>query len=328
MIAQLDKIYIQIRPSRILPRLLSYFFFEGRPLTTLGRWFNPITFASLKLASHSKIIPQSDNPVFIIGTGRGGTTVLGTILSIHPEIGFFNEPKAIWYLLNHQDDILGNYTDKPGKYLFDKNDASEKISKKIKSIHSAFLRLTGNSVILDKYPEMIFRTEYVSNLFNNPRYIFLHRNPLDTISSTALWSKTNGNENQDWWGVSKIKWKIIVEQLVPLDSELKKFQDEISLIKSQEDMACVEWICTMNKAIEEKTKKPDSFFMISYEDIIESPESKISEICDFIGVKKDKKTLEYSLKTLRQNNKEYKPNLSSFLIEPLKSTSYKLGYIL
>ncbi len=51
MIAQLNKEYILAKPSKVLPRLLSYFFYEGRPATTKGRWFNPVTFLFLRAAS-------------------------------------------------------------------------------------------------------------------------------------------------------------------------------------------------------------------------------------------------------------------------------------
>ena len=46
MVAQLDKEYVELSKERALKRFLSYLFFEGRPHTTKGQWFNPVVSVS------------------------------------------------------------------------------------------------------------------------------------------------------------------------------------------------------------------------------------------------------------------------------------------
>ena len=184
MIAQLDKKYIFTRPSKVYSRLLSYFFYEGRPATTKGRWFNPITFYFLKQSSTANLNPASEKPVFITGTGRSGSTLLGKVLSMHPEVGFLNEPKALWFVANPNDDIVGSYSSAKANYLMNQSHVTISIADKVKSMYSTFLEKTGTRYIVDKYPEMIFRVEFLNALFKNPKYIFLHRDPWETIAST------------------------------------------------------------------------------------------------------------------------------------------------
>ena len=117
MIAQLDNLFIRLSKKKTFTRIISYLFYEGRPLTTKGRWINPLVFFWYKI---QKILPFSkkvSKPIFIIGTGRSGTTVLGLTLGIHEDVGFLNEPKALWSYLYPKDDIIGSYKKLPGEYF-------------------------------------------------------------------------------------------------------------------------------------------------------------------------------------------------------------------
>ena len=126
MIAQLDKAYISLRKRKVWSRLWAYFGFEGRPLTTKGRWINTLVFGFFNVLQLLPRLKRVEQPIFIIGTGRSGTTILGKILSIHKDVGYLNEPKAIWHFAYKNEDINGNYTRKSAKYRFRKEDVNYK----------------------------------------------------------------------------------------------------------------------------------------------------------------------------------------------------------
>ena len=107
MVAQLDRLYVSTRPTKAYSRLVSYLLFEGRPLTTKGQWINPLVAAHFGLEKRLPQFRQVKQPVFILGTGRSGTTILGLILSLHRDVGFLNEPKALWHSVNPADDLIG-----------------------------------------------------------------------------------------------------------------------------------------------------------------------------------------------------------------------------
>ena len=116
MIAQLTPLYIKTRPAKLFSRLVSYALFEGRPLTTKGRWINPLVFSLLAMEKKLPQMRKVVKPIFIIGSGRSGSTILGTLLSMHRDIGFLNEPKAIWHTLYPYEDVIGNYTGMKASY--------------------------------------------------------------------------------------------------------------------------------------------------------------------------------------------------------------------
>src|SRR5690606_40375856 len=49
---------------------------EGRPLTTRGRWINPLVFGLYRMAQRLPLGRPVREPAFILGMGRSGTTIL------------------------------------------------------------------------------------------------------------------------------------------------------------------------------------------------------------------------------------------------------------
>lgn len=328
MIAQLNKDYISAKPYKVFPRLLSYFFYEGRPATTKGRWFNPVTFMSLRSASNSKQIPASESPIFITGTGRSGSTILGLVLSMHHDAGFLNEPKALWYHVNHNDDLIGSYSNGPANYIMNASNANQKIACSVKSIYSSYLKISGSARIVDKFPEMIFRIDYLNQLFENPKYIFLYRNAMETIASTAMWSNTHRDEqkHEDWWGVNNRKWNLLVEQVVPNDDYLSHLKDTIAAFTNQADKAAVEWIVTMNQGLKMAVAYPDRVLPLNYEDLCVKKEEVLKKICDFTGLSPDGDFFKFGNRIIRESNVINHIKLHPALLEPIAQLSAKLGY--
>ncbi len=328
MIAQLNKDYIFTKPAKVIPRLLSYFLYEGRPATTKGRWFNPVTFMSIRNASSTKHISECEQPIFITGTGRSGSTVLGLVLSMHPDVGFLNEPKALWYFVNPADDLIGSYSSEAAKYIMSAADANLSLASKVKSIYSSYLNRSNSKRIVDKFPEMIFRIEYLNQIFKNPKYIFLYRNPWDTISSTALWSEnhTDAVNHEDWWGVENRKWNLILEQVVVNDPHLSKIYNTVASLTKQTDKAAVEWIVTMNYGIKMMQEFPELILPIKYEDLANDSEKSLRAICKFTSMNENDDFLKFGKKILKSTTKNRPVQIHPQLANAIEELSEKLGY--
>ena len=75
-------------------------------------------------------------PIFIIGCGRSGTTILGKTLSKHPDIKYLNERRDLWHRAYPEFDIWNKNIQNPKLYA-DKKDA---ISKKNNLLRHLFFR--------------------------------------------------------------------------------------------------------------------------------------------------------------------------------------------
>lgn len=298
MVAQIDKAYVKTSKSRTIVRLLSYVLFEGRPLTTKGRWINYPLKMFYRLILMLPKLSRDFKPAFVIGTGRSGTTILGVVLSMHKEIGFLNEPKLPWALVNQKDDLIGSYLPEPGKYRLSEIDVISNQSQLIEKIYSFYSFLTRSSVVLDKYPEMTFRYQYVKKLLPDSKFIFLYRNGWDTCASINHWSERLGitveGNSHDWWGLNDRKWYLLVRDLVDGDDEIGKHSEKIKLISCHKTRAAIEWLLTMKEGIKLAEKFPERVIKIKYEDLTVDTKNVMLDIFNYLNLHQDMRAIEYA----------------------------------
>ena len=331
MIGQINPNYIKTRPMKVFPRFISYAFFEGRPATTKGRWINPLVFSILRTVSTSKNrYKPIEKPIFILGTGRSGTTILGIVLSMHKEIGYLNEPKAIWHVIHPHEDIIGNYSQADAKYRLRAKDATDEMRQRATQIFGAYLTATRSKRLVDKYPELIFRVDFVRTLFPDARFIFLVRNGWDTCQSIAAWSKRLGvqvnGEKHDWWGVNDRKWRLIAEQLVETEPVFSKIAGEIKQCERHLDRAAIEWIVTMQEGFRLLQALPDCIHLVRFEDLTAEPDETLAELCDFCELPTDDTFREYARQTLHPVPAREPFDLHRKIVPIFHDTMAKLRY--
>jgi hypothetical protein len=330
MIAQLNSNYIRLSYYNTIKRLIGYVLFEGRPVTTKGQWINPFIFALFHLIKNLPQLKRVKNPVFIVGTGRSGTTVLGTIMSIHNQVGFLNEPKALWHSIIPKEDVIGSYSQNDGFFRLCAKDASESVRISAHQIYGAYLLMTRSKRIVDKYPELIFRVSFIKEIFPDAKFIFIVRNGWDTCYSIKKWSENNrvegARETHDWWGVNRRKWKLLNKQIVGKEDDFKEIAHKVAGFRDHINMAMVEWIVTMREGLQQMKNNADSFLLVKYEDLTLKPRKTLQEILKFCHLPNDNKMFQYADKIIKL--KKPHPHLEiDPLIHPLvNKISHELGY--
>lgn len=301
MFAQVNKKYIQTRPKRLWPRLLSYFLFEGRPLTTKGRWLNPFIFGLAYIFRSFPALRRVKAPVFILGTGRSGTTILGIVLSMHKDVGFLNEPKAVWAGIRSDEDLIGNYNRNQARYRLYETDASAADRQGAERVFGAYLRLGLVTRLVEKYPEMIFRTAYLRAIFPDAQFLFLSRSGVATCGSIRDWSKRYGmgasGERHDWWGANDRKWHLLVEQIVPEHPDLMEHVEKMAAL-DHEGRAAVEWIVTMREGMDLMETDFPHTLHVPYEALCADPKKWARRLEGFLGLEPDKTFQLFAAETL------------------------------
>jgi hypothetical protein len=332
VIAQLDRTFLRVAPGRAASRLVGYTFFEGRPVTTAGRWWNPAVFGNLRLAAGGKG-RQVDRPVFIVGMGRSGTTLLGRILAAHRDVGFLNEPKAMWHVIRDDEDIIGSYAPAhTGRLYLGAEDASEKASRRAHAVFAWYLRASHSGRLVDKYPELIFRHEFVREIFPDARFLVAVRSPWSTLKSVVGWSKSKATDDADWWGLRDQKWDILWTQgVLQRDSN----SDLVTLDLAEEldhyIRAAVEWIVTMREAILLAAADPLAY-VIQYDELVVSPRELIGETLRFCELPASSRTEAYAESIVApQQNKDDRDisysRLPDVLANAIDETWSQLGAI-
>ena len=330
MVAQIDSLYLTTRPSKVIPRLLSYGLFEGRPVTTKGQWINPLVFSFFNLAKCLPQLKKVEKPIFIIGTGRSGTTILGVVLSTHQDVGFLNEPKALWHKIYPQEDLVGSYSRGIANYRLQDIDVTDEAYQTAHRLFGTYLSAVRSPRVVDKYPEQIFRIPFIRKIFPDAKFVFLVRNGWDTCQSITKWSQRLGtqveDEIHDWWGVNDRKWHLLVEQLVSKDSELKTFTSTIKTFTNHTDRSAVEWILTMQEGLHWLQELPDSVYRVSYEDLVTNTRITLENILNFCELPSDQKMFNYAYQTLKPVPRKPSLSLNHLILPAFEATMNTLGY--
>lgn len=300
MPGQLDATFVRMAPGRTVSRLIGYSLFEGRPLTTRGRWWNPVVFGHLRLAM-ARPRQRVERPVFIVGMGRSGTTLLGQVLAAHPLVGFLNEPKAMWHLIRSDEDIIGSYATQPGRLYLDAGDADEEVVRRAHTLFSWYLRASRSQRVVDKYPELVFRHRFVRAIFPDARFLIAVRSPASVLPSVAAWSASHAVDGADWWGSRDQKWRVLWREAVterPGNADIAALGLEGT--SDHRVRAAVEWLTAAREALELAESDPNASF-VRYEDLVRDPRGTVRDVLDDCGLPASARTEAYAEAVVRSS---------------------------
>lgn len=143
------------------------------------RCFSPEWVRSWSPASNS----EYQNPVFIIGFPRSGTTLLEQILGGHPQIQTLEEKPAVSVVENLAASLEGGYPN--GLARLD-SDGIERLRSAYFHTVDKYLSRRPGSVLVDKFPLNIIRCGVIHRIFPKARFILALRHPYDVCLSAFM----------------------------------------------------------------------------------------------------------------------------------------------
>ncbi len=137
----------------------------------------------INLQPKSEEIDNFEDPVFLIGFPRSGTTLLDTILRTHKSIKVIEEKSLV--------DELINYLNKnTGGDILKLTTIEENFIKKLRNFYferrKAFVSYENNKIFIDKMPLNIFYIPELKKIFPNSKFIMAKRNPCDVVLSCFM----------------------------------------------------------------------------------------------------------------------------------------------
>ena len=208
-------------------------------------------------------------------------------------------------------------------------DASVSLIKKAHQIYGNYLRYSLSSRVVDKYPELVYRTKFVSAIFPDARFLFLYRNGYDTCHSIRFWSERLGVESRDelhdWWGKGNRKWHLLCNQIVANDDALYSNIQKISQYSNHEHRAAVEWIVTMKEGIALMKSNPTHVMGVKYEDYVDCRDVR-QNVLDFCELGQSSQYESYCKNTLRPPKVKEKIDLPIEIQDEFNRVMRELGY--
>ena len=232
--------------------------------------------------------------IFVVGSSRSGTTMMGRALNNHKDIFTFKEIHFLGWLCSKND--INNFIDKQDAiFLLSKlfaiqkdgiflkknpkqfNKKSEAILSdvaKLKSIevYERFLQTITNengcSITCEQTPKNIFYIQELLSHFPNAKIIHMVRDSRDVLLS------------------QKNKWKrgFLGASKIPLKEAIRSYMNYHPITSAK----------FWNSAVLHGNKMEENprVIKIKFEELLQNPQEKIMELCNFIEIEFDKKMLE------------------------------------
>ncbi|MDE2196932.1 MAG: sulfotransferase [Gammaproteobacteria bacterium] len=233
----------KVRESWSLPVAASHAYAEL--LNTLDARF------TREWVTHWSDVPVADaqqDPVFIVGFPRSGTTLLDTMLAAHPQLALLEEPPTVQAVLERLHTWPGGYPDALATLMPAQHAALR--AAYFDSAH-ALSDASGRRRILDKSPFNTAHVGLIQRLFPAAHILFAVRHPCDVVLSCFM---SNFEPNSG------------TLHFTALDTGVRLYCRVMSL-----------WLAYVEIL-------PLRYCPVRYEQLVDTPAAELRRVLDFLGL--------------------------------------------
>jgi hypothetical protein len=217
-----------------------------------------------------------ERPVFVLGCGRSGTTIFGTVLSQHPKVTYLNEPRRLWYSCYPQTDIWTSHAaERGGKMLLTEQDVDPARSDKLRRRFKFETLKTGRPVLIEKLPINNFRLRFIHAIFPDARFVHILRNGIEVARSIAKMAPDG------WFGDDDYKWK----QLTAYAATQPQTAALPAQCQNDFERGLLEWRLSMSAVRGFLAGLPrEAYHELNYADFTAAPVEAMRRVLDFLGL--------------------------------------------
>jgi len=230
---------------------------------------------------------ESADPIFVVGCSRSGTTVTYETIALSPRlVSFGHEIPEFW------DDLWG-----PRHNGWESEAAGAEAARPEhrRAAQRYFFQRLGTGQVLDKTCINVMRVPYLHRLFPQARFVYIHRDGRDNVSSLI-----DGWMHDGHFGLSKL--------LGPLPCGVNigggTFRDWSFLLPPGwrayndaplEEVCAYQWLTANRLALDALAKLPaEQWIRLRYEDLFERPVEMFREVFERLGLPFDDSVRERS----------------------------------
>ncbi len=247
------------------------------------------------------------NPVFVIGCGRSGTTVLNQWLAYHPDIADLSEANDIWDPLGYPwaHSVNGRKSPPiwvdPNAYTARWQDDNQDRSGEIRAIFGAYQALKRRKVFVNKTPMNTFRIPQLLEMFPDARFVHIVRDGRAVAYSYAQKQTEDIARNSEVYRQAGFDY--------PFENVLLKVAEH--------------WRC----AVEEVARQDEHFGLkqsnrlldVTYEDLCARTGEVLSEMFTFMGLAPDRFSPSASKPQMKNQNFKWQQALAPELAQAIQT---------
>jgi hypothetical protein len=256
--------------------------------------------------------PDSRQLVFLIGCGRSGTTILGSILSHHDNIYYLFEPYHLWAAIEPKTDALNLYSQIEPNLLMNANCWNGSAQVRFNHLIRGYKSNKNKGVILEKTPLNAMRIGYLNAFAPQAKFIHLVRDGVDvslsieriaSINNYKIFGKPQLNQ---WWGVKNSKWNALLRDGIVAGY----FPDEVHHLQNHRSKAAYEWLVSLGEVDKWREYLGSRVYEITYNQLTLQPETTLQTICKFLELDSPKIWLSQAIQMIKPPNRSQSKRIS------------------
>jgi len=236
-------------------------------------------------------------PVFLVGCGRSGTTILGTVLGRHPQITYLNEPRDLWTKAYPQTDIWSADAGvRRGRIHLTAADTTPAQTRALRAAFARQVQRSGRPQLVEKLPVNAFRLEFIQAAFPDARFLVLLRNGIEVARSIERECARDA-----WYGTDDYKWT----QLAAYAEARPDTRGLPARCRTPYERGLLEWRLSVDAALAFAATLPTACrLQVTYESLVDDPAGTIATIERFIGVPDDPGVRAFAVKEIGRRSPE------------------------
>ncbi len=225
-------------------------------------------------------------PVFIFACGRSGTTILGKLLAIHPQVAYLREPYHLWATIEPALDVTNLHVRTQPKLWWDETDATEHLRERFARLILAQRTIQNKPLLIEKTPHNVYRVGLLEALTNqHARYIHIVRDgvdvarSIDRLASNQPYKMAFRSDYNQWWGSNNLKWQRL-EAEGPAHGHFTS--ELVSQLRANDQRGAYEWLTSLGEAARWEPLLGDRLLRITYSQLTAEPRDTLGTIAAHI----------------------------------------------
>jgi len=239
--------------------------------------------------------PVVERPVFIVGCGRSGTTILGDTFAAHPGVTYLNEYRQLWADAYPETDVWSERAaSRSGRLELTADVCSPARRSRLAANFYCETVATGRPRLVEKLPINSFRLGFIDANFPDAIYVHLLRNGLEVARSIERMP-----EESYWYGHDDYKWKLLVDYA----GGRERYRDLPAICDTVNKRGLLEWRMSVEAASDYLDALPSHRRLsVTYEELLDAPVHTIQRIEEFVGLVPSEAVHDFAEANLRRRS--------------------------